>query len=158
MHLVPARARRALSHLAVGGVLVLGSTALGAHSAGADANSDTWSVVATLQAERAWFHLPPLAVDPNLVRYATYHSEQMAAAHTIFHSASLLSVAALVPGWQEVGENVGMGPNWSWVAYAFAHSPEHLSNILGNYNRVGVGVVDTSTGVYVTEEFARAPY
>ena len=92
-----------------------------------------------------------------LSNFALAHSEQMAAAGTIFHTASLYSVAALVPGWSEVGENVGMGANEPVVANALAHSEYHLRNMLGAYDQMGIGVVYRGATVYITEEFAQAP-
>ena len=125
--------------------------------AAADTVSDTGALVYNVNAIRAWFHLSPLTVNPALSSFAMAHSEQMAAAGTIFHTSSLWSVAALVPGWRQVGENVGMGPSEPVVADALAHSTTHLSNMLGAYDQVGVGVVYRGATVYITEEFAQAP-
>jgi len=125
--------------------------------AAADPVSEASAIVYDINAIRAWFHLPGLAMNPALSNFAVAHSEQMAAARTVFHSSSLWSVAAVVPGWSAVGENVGMGPNEPAVAYALARSITHLRNMLGAYDKVGVGVVDSGGWVYVTEEFAQAP-
>ena len=125
--------------------------------AAADPVSESNAIVNDINAIRAWFHLPELVVNPALSNFAAAHSQQMAGARTIFHTSNLWSVAALVPGWSRVGENVGMGPSEPSVAYALAHSLTHLSNMLGAYDEVGVGVVDSGGAVYVTEEFAQAP-
>ena len=126
-------------------------------AAAASTVSDANALVYDVNAIRAWFHLSPLTVNPALSNFAVGHSEQMAAAGAIFHTASLYSVAALVPGWSQVGENVGMGPSEPVVANALAHSEYHLRNMLGAYDEIGVGVVYQGATVYITEEFARAP-
>ena len=125
--------------------------------AAADTVSDANALAYDVNAIRTWFHLSPLTVNPTLSNFAVAHSEQMAAAGTIFHTASLYSVAALVPGWTLVGENVGMGPNEALVANALAHSEYHLRNMLGAYDQMGIGVVYRGATVYITEEFAQAP-
>jgi uncharacterized protein YkwD len=125
--------------------------------AAADTNSDAAALAQDINAIRAWFHLPALAVNPALSNFALAHSQQMAASGTIFHTASLWSVAALVPGWSLVGENVGTGPSEPTVAYALAHSAEHLRNMLGAYDQMGIGVAYRGAAIYVTEEFAQAP-
>ena len=124
--------------------------------AAADTVSDAGALAYDINAIRTWFHLPALSVNPALSSFAVAHSAQMAAAGTIFH-ASMWSVAALVPGWTQVGENVGMGPSEAAVAYALAHSVTHLHNMLGPYDQMGVGVVYRGATIYVTEEFAQAP-
>lgn len=125
--------------------------------AAADTVSDAGALAYDVNAVRAWFHLSPLSVNPALSNFAVAHSEQMAGAGTIFHTSSLWSVAALVPGWRQVGENVGMGPNEPVVADALAHSITHLRNMLGAYDQMGIGVVYRGATVYITEEFAQAP-
>jgi len=135
------------------GALLLGS----ARPAAADTGSDTSALAYNVNAIRAWFHLAPLSVNPALSSFAVAHSGQMAASGTIFHTANLWSVAALVPGWSQVGENIGMGPSEPAVAYALAHSVTHLHNILGAYDQMGIGVVYRGATVYITEEFAQAP-
>lgn len=125
--------------------------------AAADPAGDANALVADINALRAWFHLPALQVDPTLSSYSLSHSAQMAPTGTIFHTADLMTVGALVPGWTQIGENVAAGPNEASVAWALAHSLPHLRNILGPYDVVGVGVVQTGGLDYVTEEFAQVP-
>jgi len=123
--------------------------------AAADAGSDAAAVISTINADRAWFHLPPLATDPALDWYAAAHSQQMAAAGSIFHSASLLDVGQVVPGWSSLGENVGYGSSVASVENGFDYSLHHLGNMLGAYDVVGVGVAYSGGLVYITEEFAQ---
>jgi len=142
-------------------IATLATVVIGAFApvaAAADPASDSATVIATINADRAWFHLPALGTDPVLDWYATLHSQQMAAAGTIFHSASLLDVGQVVPGWTTLGENVGTGPNLGSVEVGFDNSVRHLANMLGPYDIVGVGVAYSGGLVYVTEEFAMAPY
>lgn len=157
MPLVSRGARRRLARLSTAAVVCVSVLAFDGHPVGADATTDAYSVLASIQADRMWVHAAPLAVDASLSQWALAHSEKMAQAGTIFHTASLYSVAALVPNWERVAENVGTGPTWQSVETAFEHSPEHLANMLGPYDLVGIGVVDTGTEVYVTEDYAEAP-
>ena len=149
------RLTAALSAATLGGGA---ATTLEPVPAAADAASDAAALISTINADRAWLHLPPLATDPALDWYAAVHSQQMAAAGTIFHSASLLAVGQVVPGWTNLGENVGYGPSVDSVESGFDYSPHHLANMLGPYDAVGVGVAYSGGLVYVTEEFAMTPY
>ena len=157
MPLARSGARRQLVRMTAATLVVAAAVALDSQSVRADGTTEAYSVLAALQADRMWVHADPLQVDGALSKPALAHSEQMAGAGTIFHTASLWSLAALVPNWEKVGENVGMGPTWQSVEAALEHSPDHLANMLGTYDLVGIGVVDTGTEVYVTEEFAEAP-
>ncbi|HEV2370244.1 MAG TPA: CAP domain-containing protein [Acidimicrobiales bacterium] len=153
--------RRTLTRL-VGAPCLVATTAglavaLTPQVAQASTYTDASVVVNTINADRAWFHLAPLSVSPALSSYAMQHAQSMAAAGGIFHSASLLYVGAVVPGWSRLGENVGAGPNVAAVENAFNHSPEHLSNMLGAYDVVGIGVAYSGAYVYITEEFAEVP-
>jgi uncharacterized protein YkwD len=157
MPLARSGARRHLVRLTAATVVVASAVALDGQSVRADGTPEAYSVLASLQADRLWVHAAPLQVDGALSQAALAHSEEMARVGTIFHTASLYSLAALVPNWERVGENVGMGPTWQSVETAFEHSPEHLANMLGAYDLIGIGVVDSGTEVFVTEEFAEAP-
>lgn len=112
--------------------------------------------------ERASRGIPSLKDDPKLDMLASTHSDQMAAAGTIYHNDQLGQQAV---GYRYVGENVGMGPSCESIHAAFMASKGHRENILDDdYRRLGVGVTvdknpDSSTGVtvYVTEVFGSTP-
>jgi uncharacterized protein YkwD len=88
--------------------------------------------------------LGALDLSARLSRRAHQHSLQMAQSNTLFHSVS-------VPG----GENVGYAGSLQEVHGLLMNSPSHRANILGRFDRVGVGVVRGNGLVWVTEIFAR---
>jgi uncharacterized protein YkwD len=57
--------------------------------------------------------------------------------------------------WGEVAENVGRGPSSAAVERKFMTSPPHRENILGTFDRVGVGIALSSKSVYVTQVFVK---
>ena len=53
-------------------------------------------------------------------------------------------------------ENVGFGPDTTALQNAFMNSPPHRANILGDYNRVGVGAAFDGNGtLWVTLDFIK---
>ena len=111
--------------------------------------------VAQINAERAAQGLAPLQVYWDLVDDARAHSQRMAADGTIFHNPNL---AAVCSAWQALGENVGVGASVDSLHQAFMSSPAHRGNILGDYNYVGVGVVQEGADrLWVTVVFMRGP-
>jgi uncharacterized protein YkwD len=91
-----------------------------------------------------------LALSDSLSRRAHRHSEEMADAGSIFHSC-LDCGKRRSPS---MAENVGVGPSLSAVHNALMNSSGHRANILGQFDRVGVGVVRRGDRVWVTELFA----
>lgn len=61
-----------------------------------------------------------------------------------------------LPKWCGVAENVGMAPSIDTVHAAWMKSASHKRNILGNYNRVGTGVVSKGGYVYAVQIFYRS--
>jgi hypothetical protein len=54
------------------------------------------------------------------------------------------------------GENVARTSTAARAHVALMNSPGHRANILdGQFNSIGIGVVDTPDGIYVTQDFAR---
>src|SRR5207244_2769948 len=52
----------------------------------------------------------------------------------------------------------GFGPSVGSIQNAFINSPPHRANILGDYNRVGIGVVrDSNNTIWVTLDFVKGP-
>lgn len=121
----------------------------------------------------------PLPINADLTTRAREHTAAMVAAGTIFHTGGTPSstitlpdgsVTSTVTGKQfaqgygstaatNFAENVGDGPDCQSIVTALNNSPEHLKNITGPWNAVGVGAElnDTGTTLYVTEEFAYFP-
>jgi uncharacterized protein YkwD len=120
------------------------------------AQSDEAEFVALINQTRAASGLGPLASYDDLVDDARRHSAQMIAAGKIYHSTSA-ELSSYTTGWTQVGENVGMGPNPSILHTAFMSSPSHKANILGDYDRVGVGTDRASDGtMFVTVLFMKS--
>lgn len=84
-------------------------------------------------------------------------SERMASTGVLEHTGggTKLDPSGL-PRWCSVGENVGYGPSVAAVHDAFLRSPSHKANMLGNFDRVGVGVATKGRTVWVTEIYYRA--
>jgi hypothetical protein len=124
------------------------------HVAHADAANDEFAFIDLLNQHRADSGLPGLTMSAGLSDYARAHSEQMAAAGSIFHSSNLSAIAgAVAPNWRTAGENVGVGGSVSVLDTALMNSAPHRANILGGYNYVGIGVAYSGNRVYVTEMF-----
>lgn len=113
------------------------------------------SFVAEMNAERAAQGLAPVQVYWDLVDDARAHSQLMMDEGNIFHNPNLASVCS---AWQALGENVGVGGSVGSLHQAFMASPAHRGNIFGDYNYVGVGVVEESADkMWVTVVFMRGP-
>ena len=134
------------------GVLVFASTAaVAAASPGAEAE-----FVAAINQSRSAAGLAPLTVHGDLVAGARAHTAEMIPTGTIFHSTSS-QLASVTSGWSVLGENVGKGPDASVLHRAFMESPSHKANILGDFDRVGVGVaLDGASTMYVTVLFMKS--
>ena len=110
--------------------------------------------VAEINAERASRGLSQLTVASDLVAVARSHSQTMGSESHLYHNPNLGSD---VGGWLRVGENVGKGPSVGALHRAFMESPSHKANILGDYDRVGVGVGHDDAGkIYVTVMFMKS--
>lgn len=117
----------------------------------ADPVSDEGRFVQLINQDRANSGLGPLSVDGPLVDAARNQSSRMASSGTIFHNSNL---PGEVPGgWQSLGENVGTGATVDDLHAAFMNSASHRANVLGAYDRIGVGIVMSGSTYFVTEVF-----
>lgn len=108
---------------------------------------------AKINAERSARNIPTLANSEPLNIIASTHSEEMAAAGTIYHNENLPNEEGVRP-FAAVGENVGMGSSCQIIHDAFMASPGHKANILDRaYNELGVGVEERDGTLFVTEIF-----
>jgi len=116
-------------------------------------SSEADQALALLNGFRAANGLPALAVAGDATAKAQEHSDEMAAALNLFHSADLAS--GIQPGWTMLGENVGVGSTEDQLIDMFANSGPHRENMLSTaYNQVGVGVTHGADGrTYVTQFF-----
>lgn len=130
---------------------ILAALGLMAESVSADPASDEDRFVHLINASRAAHGLGSLSVDHNLVGAARAQSQRMANAGTIFHNSNLPN--ELPGGWQTIGENVGTGGSVDELHGALMNSPSHKANVLGDYDRVGVGIAMVGAQYYVTQVF-----
>jgi hypothetical protein len=78
----------------------------------------------------------------------------MARSGSIYHDSNLAAEAAGLGCWARVGENVGAGRSVDAIHNALMSSPTHRSNILGDFDALGVGVELSAQGeLYVTQRF-----
>jgi hypothetical protein len=101
-----------------------------------------------------------LTRDPAADSVARGWSTQMAQANTLSHNPGLAStISAYVTNqWTRLGENVGVGYDAQGLHNAFMNSSGHRANILGDYNRVGIGAVYGGDGrLWVTVVFIKGP-
>ncbi len=113
-------------------------------------------LLALVQQQRAANGLPPLIVSAGLTRAAQSWSDYELSIGTIEHNPNPGSF--LAPFWLAWGENVGMGPSVQSLMAAFMQSAPHRANILGAYNRIGVGVSPRIDGMeFVTIDFETFP-
>jgi hypothetical protein len=123
------------------------------------APDDERVIVRLVNEERQSRGLPTLAVDERLQQAARLHSERMAETGEVEHwlrGEQELSQRLKAVRSDATGENVALSSGAERAHTALMHSPGHRANILDkDYNSIGVGVVRTSKGIYVTEDFAR---
>jgi uncharacterized protein YkwD len=125
----------ALTALLVGGATL---------PASADA-TDEAELFGLLNATREEQGLPPLLVDVSLIVSARSHTEALAAQGELFHS-TWSELARSASHWELLGENVGRGPSVEAVHEAFMASESHRANMLGEFDRAGVGAVRSADG------------
>lgn len=101
-------------------------------------------VVERTNSERARYGLPPLSVDPALLRSARRHAAWMTNSRSLVHTT------------QPVGENIAMGQRSSReVISSWMNSSGHRANILNRgYRRIGVACYTTPDGtIYWCQQF-----
>jgi uncharacterized protein YkwD len=93
-----------------------------------------------------------LTRDGSLDARARDWAKYMAESGSLAHS----NLGSLIPPWTSVAENLGQGGSVSQVFDLLAGSSGHLSNMLGDFTHLGVGVWRDANGViWTTHLFAR---
>jgi uncharacterized protein YkwD len=141
-------------------VLMAAGLALTSASPAGAINVDEQGFFDATNAYRQANGLAPLQYDANASAVALGWSQSMASAGVLSHNPNLVAAinTYVTPDWTRIGENVGFGPTVSSIQNAFINSPPHRANILGDYNRVGIGVVrDASNTIWVTLDFVKGP-
>jgi hypothetical protein len=133
-------------------------------------------LVLTNQA-RANIGLPPVVRDSGLDGVARQWSDHMAgvyaenggkvvdaAAPTDCNRSALChrpdlgaALTSIDPRWTRGGENIGVGGDVEALQGAFVESSGHFTNIVGPYDRVGIGVVAVGERIWVTLDFMDGP-
>ena len=122
-----------------------------AHAAQQTTGEAEATLTADINQERTSRGLGALAVAPDLVAYAERHSADMAAAGRPYHDPNIQSN---VQNWQEMGDNVGSGPDADHLHQGFMNSQVHRDEILKPvFTEVGVGCYWAGNVLYVTEVF-----
>jgi uncharacterized protein YkwD len=104
-----------------------------------------------LNRDRVAAGLAPAAADAYLADLARQQAQRMRDAGYVFHNEQLhLEVPR---PWGSIAENVAWGPTLAVVEQIFMGSGPHRDNILGAYDRVGVGVAVAGDVIYVSEVF-----
>ena len=113
--------------------------------------------LALLNAERTKAGLAPLTFDGAIVPIAREWSARMSATNVLSHRPDLRAQieSRVTRDWSRIGENVGRGGDVGGLHVAFMNSPGHRANVLGDYNRVGIGVVVNGSTVWVTFNFLK---
>lgn len=107
-------------------------------------------VLALLNQARAGAGLPALTVDGALSARAREHALGMASAGKLFHQA-LSALPQNCSGPR--AENVGRADSPDVVHQLFMQEPGHRSEILGPFNKVGIGIAVVGEFVYVAQDF-----
>jgi hypothetical protein len=67
------------------------------------------------------------------------------------------ALSSVDPNWRHGGENIGVGGDVEALQGAFVESSGHYANIVGPYDRVGLGVVAVGDRIWVTLDFMDGP-
>jgi hypothetical protein len=122
-----------------------------AHAAQQTTGDAESTLTADINQERTSRGLGSLTVAPDLVAYARQHSAEMASAGRPYHDPNIQSN---VQNWQELGDNVGSGPDADHLHQGFMNSQVHRDEILRPvFTQVGVGAYWAGNVLYVTEVF-----
>jgi uncharacterized protein YkwD len=152
---IPARHRRSLG-LLFALALLIGAVFAASPASAVPQSSEELQFHMLLNQLRASYGLAPLSWDDALAQTSRDWSGVMVQNDTLMHDPNL--AAALnwaVPGWTRGGENVGVGWDVQSIHDAFVNSGPHLANMVGDYNRVGIGVQRNGGKIFVTVRFAR---
>lgn len=161
---MPPRSRRRLVR-SMGSLLVALIVALivplaMAGSAGATVVDDERAFHELVNYARGQNGLAGLTRDSAADSVARTWTASMIRSGTLSHNPNLVAEVErdVTLQWSRLGENVGVGWDvWS-LHNAFMNSPGHRANVLGDYNRVGIGALRGGDGrLWVTFVFIKGP-
>ena len=135
-------------------VLLSTTLLIGVLTPAASAASHAGDLLGLMNAERAAAGLAPLATHPDLIDDAATWSQHLMDQGSLSHNPNLAAVTA---SWDKLGENVGVGATIASLHSAFMGSSSHRGNVLGDYDHVGIAVVEeTPTKLWVTVVFMKS--
>jgi hypothetical protein len=139
--------------------LMVGALVATAVPAGADTVADEQLFLVKANASRSAAGLAALTGDGKAAEVARSWSQHMAATDTLAHNPDMHKQvsATVTSAWKLLGENVGRGGDVPTLHDAFMNSPHHRDNVLGDFNRVGVGAVRSGGTLWVTFVFIKGP-
>ena len=114
------------------------------------------AVVEAINSARASQGLSSLVEDDALAQLATSWASSMAASGDMEHGDFADRIASIYPN-TAASENIAEGqPDAASVVDAWMGDPPHRANILGDYNRLGVGIGrDASGAIYWCTDFVQ---
>jgi uncharacterized protein YkwD len=125
-------------------------------------SADERRMIDMVNQDRADNGLPALTFDAGLRAGALAHSKDMSENNYFSHTSPTYGdfgtrVKASGVKYTASGENIAMYGSVEAAEAGFMNSPGHRANILGNYTRVGIGIVyNQSKGAYyITQWFAK---
>ena len=120
----------------------------------ANAGSHESDSLALLNAERRAAGLAPLSMHSDLTDDALAWTLHMQNQGSLSHNPNLAAVSA---NWEKLGENVGLGTSIASLHDAFMASSGHRGNILGDFDSVGIAVVEeTPSKLWITVVFMKS--
>lgn len=158
-HARPPRWIAAIAAVALGLAVSLVGVTSAAHPAAAAPVDDAAGFLRLVNEARQAAGLAPVVADPAAAGVAQAWSDQMGRDNSLYHNPNLVSQinAQVTSAWQRIGENVGVGYSVQQLHDAFMASPGHRDNILGDFNRLGIGVTYAGGRIWVTQDFIKGP-
>lgn len=150
--------RMAVSLLVVG--VAAFSLVAAAVPAGAGTVEDEARLIQLHNQERTSRGMPALAYDAAATAVARSWAQELARSADLRHNPSLAAAvdAYVTTRWTRIGENVGYSQTVDAVHTAYMNSAGHRANILGDYNRAGVGAARGADGrLWTTVVFIKGP-
>jgi hypothetical protein len=124
-------------------VVLVAVVSVGLQPAARATTTDEARLYQLTNGSRAQAGLPPLAYDDLASAVARAWANELAASGDLRHNPNLAvqTDAQVTTQWTLIGENVGYAGNIDEMHAAYMDSPRHRDNILGDFNRVGIGAV-----------------
>ena len=137
----------------IASVLLTTALTIAVMAPAASAASHESESLALLNAERRAAGLAPLTMHSDLTDDALAWTLRMQGQGSLSHNPNLAAVTA---NWEKLGENVGLGTSIAALHDAFMASSGHRGNILGDYDSVGIAVIEeTPSKLWITVVFMK---